>query len=319
MFFYKIKEDDTICIYRVYSDLGIIEIPEEIDGRRVAQIDEYCFAPDSPYEIDESQIPDEYHVLAGEFVQKITLPHSIKRIGKNAFYNCRNLKEIECCGQIEEIGGDMFMNCMNLSSIIFRCELEKRTCLKQILSQISWNVEVKFCDGEKVARLYYPELFEGYDEIGPAHIFELNISGEGFRMRQCFHEGVLVFEEYDAIFNKACAEEPINSLINIAADRIVYPYSLADESRKMYVSFIKEHCDEVIEFIFDRNRDMPKEQMMRYIEGLTLAECFGADDLRYMIEKAAAEAMAEISVSISKLKDKLFGTNIKSRYSFEEF
>lgn len=46
MFFYKIKEDDTICIYRVYSDLGIIEIPEEIDGRRVAQIDEYCFAPD---------------------------------------------------------------------------------------------------------------------------------------------------------------------------------------------------------------------------------------------------------------------------------
>ena len=87
----------------------------------------------------------------------------------------------------------------------------------------------------------------------------------------------------------------------------------------MYVSFIKEHCDEVIEFIFDRNRDMPKEQMMRYIEGLTLAECFGADDLRYMIEKAAAEAMAEISVSISKLKDKLFGTNIKSRYSFEEF
>ena len=128
-----------------------------------------------------------------------------------------------------------------------------------------------------------------------------------------------MFEEYEAIFNKACAEEPINSLINIAADRIVYPYSLADESRKMYVSFIKEHCDEVIEFIFDRNRDMPKEQMMRYIEGLTLAECFGADDLRYMIEKAAAEAMAEISVSISKLKDKLFGTNIKSRYSFEEF
>lgn len=319
MFFYKIKEDDTICVYRVYSDIGIVRIPEMIDGRQVTQIDEYCFAPKSPYEIDESQIPEDYHVLAGEFVQKIVLPDSIKKIGKNAFYNCRNLVEIECCGQIEEIGGDIFMNCMNLSSIIFNCKMGRRTCLKQILSQISWNVEVEFCDDKNVARIYYPEFFEGYDEIGPAHIFELNISGEGFRMRQCFLEGVFVFEEYDAIFDKACAEEPLNSLINIAADRIVYPYSLSDKSRQMYVSFIKEHCDDAIEFIFDGNREMSREQLMYYIEGLAMADCFSADDLKYMIEKAASQAMAEISAGISKLKDELFGTSVKSRYLFEDF
>lgn len=36
--------------------------------------------------------------------------------------------------------------------------------------------------------IFYPEYNGGYDEVGPAHIFALNIEGEGFRMRQCFKE-----------------------------------------------------------------------------------------------------------------------------------
>ncbi len=46
----------------------------------------------------------------------------------------------------------------------------------------------------------YPEYYESYDELGPAHIFELNLTGEGFRARQCFKEGVILLNAYDEIF-----------------------------------------------------------------------------------------------------------------------
>ena len=63
----------------------------------------------------------------------------------------------------------------------------------------------EFIDGS----IFYPEYNGGYDEVGPAHIFALNIEGEGFRMRQCFKDGKIDFDGYDACFEKLCAEESV--------------------------------------------------------------------------------------------------------------
>ena len=52
----------------------------------------------------------------------------------------------------------------------------------------------------------YPEYTESYDEIAPAHIFGRNITGEGFRARQQFQDGIVQFAGYDAIYPKVIAE-----------------------------------------------------------------------------------------------------------------
>lgn len=317
MLFYKVKEDNTVSIYRAFGENGIVDIPDTIDGYTVTEIEEYCFAASSRVDIDEKDIPDNCHVQAGEFVELVRLPDTISKIGRNAFYNCRKLEEIKLSGNIEEIGGDIFMNCINLSRIILRCDLKDRTCLKQILSQISWSVEVEFEGKDIDAVLFYPEYFEVYDEIGPAHIFELNISGEGFRIRQCFQDGVLRFDEYDGSFPQACAEEPTGNLVKMAINRIVYQYDLTNSNSNMYVTFLKEHTDDIVKLIF--RADLDKEKQLYYITKLAYNNCFSADDMNSMIEKASSDGLAELSVNLLKIKSELFKTDTKSRYSFEDF
>lgn len=68
-------------------------------------------------------------------------------------------------------------------------------------------MEVTFQGKTGQTAVFYPEYYENYDEIAPAHIFGRSIEGEGFRARQCFKEGVPDLSQYDTIFPKACAEE----------------------------------------------------------------------------------------------------------------
>ena len=271
------------------------------------------------YQIDESKIPDNIHVQAGDFVESVVLPDTVRKIGKNVFFNCKRLQQINICGDIEEIGADIFMNCINLSRIVLRGQIKCKTCLKQILSQISWNVEVIFDDPKEQALIFYPEYFEGYDEIGPAHIYELNISGEGFRTRQCFDKGIFRFDEYDSIFPQACAEEPVTNLINMALNRIAYPFELDYEKQNVYVMFLKEHSDDIIKFVF--GAEIEKERQLKYISSLAKLGCVTAQDMGKMIEKASENGQVELSVRLLKLKNDYFSIDTKTtkKYSFEDF
>ena len=87
----------------------------------------------------------------------------------------------------------------------------------------------------------YPEYYESYDEIGPAHIFELNLTGEGFRARQCFKEGVILLNAYDEIFPQACVEESAEVLIPMAWNRLYAACGLSPEARADYGRRGKPH------------------------------------------------------------------------------
>ena len=105
--------------------------------------------------------------------------------------------------------------------------------------------------------------------------------------------------------------------MKMAVNRIVYPYDLTNSNSKMYVTFLKEHTDDIIKLIF--RADMDKEKQLHYIIKLADNNCFSSDDMNSMIEKASAEGLAELSVNLLKIKSELFKTDTKSRYSFEDF
>ena len=142
--------------------------------------------------------------------------------------------------KLVEVGSDAFMNCLNLRSLRMCAGVEEPTGLKQLLAQIKWQVEVSFEqeDGEREAVLMYPEYYESYDEIGPAHIFELNLTGEGFRARQCFKEGVILLNAYDEIFPQACVEESAEVLIPMAWNRLYAACGLSPEARADYEEYV---------------------------------------------------------------------------------
>lgn len=141
-------------------------------------------------------------------------------IGSDAFMNCRSLKNITICGGVAEPSG-----------------------LKQILAQRSLETEVSFVSEHGTdAVILYPEYSETYDEIGPAHIFELTIEGEGFRARQCFREGIVDIVQYDGIFLQACAKESVKTLCRMAWLRLYYPAGLRRDQKRIYEDYERKCC-----------------------------------------------------------------------------
>ena len=296
--YYEKISEDSIRINKVYSSSPTIEIPELIDGYMVREIADYCF---SSKEVNLSncilnrEIPSNYHVCSGVDVESVRLPSTLKKLGNYAFYNCRMLKEVFLPSSLMSIGSDAFMNCLRLNHIYYDCSIFSATILKQILTQITWDIEVDFIDGS----IFYPEYNGNYDEVGPAHIFALNIEGEGFRMRQCFKDGKIDFDGYDACFEKLCAEESESCIFHVAILRFMM-------GSEQYVPYLRAH---------DLTSYLPRyKDICVMVEKLIEEKCMDERTLDALI---SMEEDLETRTLLMELKNKMVTSS--STYSFEDF
>ena len=267
-FWYRENEQGEVSLLKIFGNLPVVTVPESIMGHPIVELAPYCFSEKNIYtgKEDGVKIADAENLtfedesdtlekelesgmireLSGEYITEVTLPDSLKKIGDLCFYQCRNLESISIGGPELTIGSDAFMNCRRLHTFTLRTEAKNRTGLRQILLQRNEATDVYFED----AAVHFPEFSEHYDLIGPAHIFELNIEGEGFRARQCFESGVFQFENYDRNFVQACDREPACTLCRMAALRLKFPLNLRAEDRERYeiylLSHVEEFCEECI-------------------------------------------------------------------------
>lgn len=296
--YYEKINEDSIRINKVYSSSPTIEIPECIDGCIVREIGNYCF---SKKEVDLSnsilshEIRSSYHECSGSDVESVRFPSTLKKLGNYAFYNCRMLKEVFLPSGLMSIGSDAFMNCLRLNHIYYDCSIFSVTILKQILTQITWDIEVDFIDGS----IFYPEYNGSYDEVGPAHIFALNIEGEGFRMRQCFKDGKIDFDGYDACFEKLCAEESESCIFHVAILRFMM-------ESEQYVPYLRAH--DLTSYLY-RYKDI-----CVMVEKLIEEKCMDERTLDALI---SMEEDLETRTLLMELKNKMVTSS--STYSFEDF
>lgn len=250
------KENTNAIVHEVRSDSPEIALPETVEGRKLVAVGAYCFSDRKRNKRNENSQNTVFgelseHPAQGNFVEKIILPDEVKRIENAAFFNCKKMGVLEVGKGTKEIGSDVFNNCGALHVVRIRGKAGEETGARQILSRISWDVEVQFDD----AVLFYPEYYEGYDTIAPAHIFGLNIEGEGFRARQCFRDGKVDFDAYDAIFEKACAEERDRVLVHMALNRLMTPIGLREKNRLQYEKYIQHIPKEILEICL-KNRNV---------------------------------------------------------------
>lgn len=332
VYYYKEKRDGTLSLLRVFGESPDVWVPEQIDGRTVTEIGPYCFSKSCRFSetevrknvsgMEEEKLRAYIREQSGNYIQRVRIPDSVTRIANCAFYNCTSLKEIDLTSGVEEIGSDAFMNCIRLERLMLRADVEERTALKQMLAQISWNVEVHFLgkvSGAESPRAvcFFPEYFEGYDEIGPAHVFELNISGEGFRARQCFQDNRILLKEYDDIFPYACVGESQEVLCRYAWNRLAYPAGLTEENKKIYGNYIREHQKDVGRKLLT-DSGMEQEQRLFLMECLIREGYLGIETVDAMISLAAEKDRAELSASLLTWRGRYFRKK-SSRYAFEEF
>ena len=314
-YLYQVLGGEAV-LYRVYGAVSSVWIPERIGEYPVTAVGAYCFSdrnrvpedvlayPDVPEYLCDSRWSDRRE-LAGDYMERVVLPDSLRRIDNAAFFGCRKLAAIEMGSGPLTIGSDVFNNCSQLQSIRVRGSVTEPSGIRHIVSRISWEVEVEFPD----AFLLYPEYYERYDTIAPAHIFGLNIEGEGFRARQCFRGDMIDFAAYDAIFGKACAEESVTTLGRMSPDRLMTPVSLSESSRLAYEAFVKAHAGEIL---CDCVKKRERERMEWLCRGL-YADSQAVDAA---IARAVQAGWSGGAASLLEWKHRFCADKKKSRYEF---
>lgn len=273
-YLYQYREDQSIRIIRVYGNMPEVILPDTICGNPVVEIGAYCFAQkeiieketlyfiarqngNGTTEVDKKALDSaieqgHIRVLAGDYLQAVLMPDTVRILGTLAFYQCRQLSQLRIGQNLQEIGSDAFMNCRNLRDLYIRGHVDEISGLKQILQQREKETRVFFeANGSIEAAFLYPEYSQSYELIGPAHIFGWNIVGEGFRARQCFESGILQVHEYDQIFLQECAEESVETLCEMAMLRLKYPYALDEESKQRYQDYIRLHLRSMVKHLVD--------------------------------------------------------------------
>lgn len=259
------EKKDGLHILRLMGQTSVVYIPQMIDGYEVKVIGEYCFSArnncknrtsDNDWEKMEKLARDRgMNELSGDYVEQVILPDSVHELCSYAFYNCRKLKCIEFGRSLDIVNNDAFMNCMGLSVFVVRSRAEEPTGAQYFLKQLNKGIELKYVDdGNTCGSFYYSEYTESYEEIGPAHIFHMDLQGEGYRARQLFDNGVVDAAGYDTIFEAAKALESTYTLSKMAAGRLQYPVKLTDNARDMYMEFIKDNIAKVLEWVVAERR-----------------------------------------------------------------
>lgn len=297
VYVYKIKDNRNAVLYRIYGNQSHIHLPMEIQGYPVCEIGPYCFSSRQhiPKDALYSGSIENLYELAGNSVESIFVSDSITFINSHAFYNCKALQNVSISSSVQELGSDVFVNATKLHSVQIRENVSKPTIIRSVLRQISWDVDVHFHD----LSLFYPEYYEVYDEIGPAHIFGMNIQGEGFRLRQCINKDVILLDEYDSVFEKLCIEESVQTLLHFALMRFV-------QRPDFYKAYLCEHEKELLKY---------KSLSIDLIEQLLIHKVLSKEGLDTLI---AQNESAEMVTKLIAYKKKYFPIQ-KKKYSFEDF
>lgn len=322
-YLWDLLPDDTVRLLRVYTNGGVFHVPEQIEGKKVTVIGAYCFADAEHiqgYELREAlsgDYPQNYgriSALAGEAIEKLCLPDSVRTIEDLAFYNCRALASLEMGAGIQQLGSDVFMNCSALEEIVLRCGVEEASGVNIVLSRISTEILVHFLGGEATteAKLLYPEYLESYDEIAPAHIFGRNITGEGFRARQLFADGIVQITRYDEMFDKIAAEESSLTAGKLALLRLLYPVGLSIGNKEQYQSHVRQNALTLAKYYVERRDLITLQKMCEYawLSGM---------DLEETIRCCISAEWGEGSAALLNWKQKYDRTNRENRYSFEDW
>lgn len=217
------QEKDHVVITGWEPEEKTVQVPDTVGGLPVTALDAYAFS--------------------GGKHEEIRLPVSMKRIGHYAFYNCFSLHSLYFYTEIGDVGAGAFTGCHRVRKLDVTETGGGRSCFRDILSEFGEELEV-FWHGEQEAHLMFPEFYEEGVENTPARILMTQVHGSGIHYRNCFVNGKLDFQEYDARFPMAEAIESRQLLVRMAMGRLFYPFRLEKKAEERYHACLEENLEE---------------------------------------------------------------------------
>ena len=196
LFQYRI-EDGHIVVTGCAEDIVTLEIPEEIDGYPVTEIESKAFSEAT--NLVTAVLPDSLTVLGDRaFVlcsslKSVQLPAGLTAILHNTFNGCTSLTSIRIPESVRSIGAGAFRNCTNLADIAFPPELD--FIKANAFTDTAWldSQPEGFVSIANVLYCYHgsmPERTELVLDESITVIAECALSGETNLSAVTFHDGI---------------------------------------------------------------------------------------------------------------------------------
>lgn len=310
------RDGQQITVCGCYGQDPEVRLPDRIEGLPVTAIAAYAFAQTeeekglSVFRDDAYFRTEKEERLCGGRVTSVALPDWTERIGNYAFYRCFRLKELEFTDSLVDIGGGAFTGCQ-LERIRISCRNSQKTCLKQILEEQRFLLDVRIRyespDGKtQTAHLIFPEHYEEAVENTPARIVSTQYHGSGGDYRQCIYNREIRYEEYDALFEKAKIQETKETAVKIAVARVTEPYRLGQRAKEDYAAFIREECRTAMKIILsDEDEDVLRILLQERV--------FQEMEMKEMLDETAKAGHTEFTAILMEAKRKIaHGTKKKS-------
>lgn len=182
-------------------------------------------------------------VLAGRLTS-LSLPASIRTIGRYAFYNCDALYSLSMYSTTIDLGQGLFTGCTGLRRLSFHVDETKRSSLYEVLTEFRYPLRLSYQSGPLAQLKYllvFPEFYENVDENTPARITVRDLRGSGLMYRNCFADTQFQIKRYDSLFPHAVALEPEAVAAELAFCRLLFPTDLSGEAECAYRSFLSAH------------------------------------------------------------------------------
>ena len=304
----------TARLVRVYGESPCIRLPGCLPGAAgenlpLTELGSYCFAPalreglpagamrcrlekEGPQPLGPAAETAALHPVCGAFLEELALPDTLRLVGSCAFYNCRGLRRLSVGSEPLALGSDVFLNCFALQDLEVRAAPEAATGLSVLVNNLTGSLRALFCpEGEKEPRaaFWYPEYWEDIEET-PAHILLHTFSGQGYHYRQCFLNGRLLADEYDAIFPQGHdADDPVTMAL-LCLDRLRWPWQLTGQAAGAYREVLSQKALAVTARLL-KAQDLAGLRALLALAELDAGTLSAAADLAARADNAEAAAL----------------------------
>ena len=313
---YYREKSGGIEILRCFGMEGRVEIPGMIEDKLVISAAPYAFSShmDEKEELKNASLWEvsdglgfsrEEHVLAGNDVEEIVFPHTLKEIGRYIFYGCGNLKKLEFSDSLMQIGCGAFTGCHALEKLTVHMRQGKKSGVKEMLGEMWQRIDVNFLyeyeedgieksdimhrrENKSEARLVFPEHYDEAVENTPARILYTEYHGSGSNYRQCFYDKELNYQEYDRLFEMAVAMDKLEVLVDMSFGRLEFPYELTGKARENYREYISKNLGDIAEYLV-------KQEDMHRLEVISLQKLWTLEGIDSALDCASKRKETEVS------------------------
>lgn len=221
----------------------------------------------------------EEHVLAGNEVEEIVFPDSLREIGRYIFYGCGNLKKLEFSDSLMQIGCGAFTGCHALDKLTVHMKQGKKSGVKEMLGEMWQRIDVAFlyepekdqqteseqrseggtgygcrmcCIGKKADRRqdwYFRNIMMRRWRTHRRVFCIRNTTVQEVIIRQCFYNKELNYQEYDKLFEMAVVMDKLEVLVDMSFGRLEFPYELTEKAREEYRGYIGKNLREIAVYL----------------------------------------------------------------------